>query len=248
MASGKCEPALAEELGAWPIEGVTLTHRARLSAWLLAVLPTFGCGAQAGGQTGEETDGQCALRTTPLSPAELSPLGFSAEGEHVASFEWLREPNLAYSPESGSGEVTVRVVAQGSPRLARVDPERSAARCRDHLRIPVSIALSTAGGALDESFQDDLVAADSDVAVVTDLLPSEELKGRLAFAPGDLGERHFIRLELNLGFGPEDFAGSLLAGIESSKASATVDGSASYQPLPLACWGDVPELPYVCAD
>lgn len=220
---------------------------------LVALSCLIGCGAQAGGQTGEETDGLCTFATTVLPTGEPSPLGFGAEevlefseGEHVTSFDWLRDASLEYGPESGRAQATVKVVPAGPTRFARIAPERSAATCRDHVRIPVRVALATAGGALDESFQGELVASKSDEAVTAAVLPSAELKGDFAFAPGVLGERRFLRLELNLGFGPGAFTGYLFAGIESGGGSAS--GTASFQALPLACWGQVPSLSYVCPD
>lgn len=247
MAPEKCEAALARRPWTWPIQDVTLTHR----IWLLAALPVAlvavgGCGAQAGGQTGEETDDGCVFSTSPLSLQEPSPLGFSAgqvlalaEGEHSASFGWLQSAGLSYGPEGGTGQVTLQASAAGAARFARVDVHRSLPDCQDQLRIPVSAVLATAGGALDESFTVDLVAATADEAAVTALVPSAELKGAFAFVPSTLGARRFARLEVNLRFRREGSAGYLLAGIEGGDPA---QGSVSFQAVPLACWGDIASL------
>jgi hypothetical protein len=246
MAPGKCEPALARRPWTWPIQGATFTHR----IWLVAALPLslsgLGCGAQAGGQTGEETDDGCMFAASPLSLQEPSPLGFSAgqvlalaEGEQLATFAWLQSPGNAYGPESGTGQVSVRTSAAGAAKFARVDVQRSQPNCQDQVRIPVSVALATAAGALDESFTAELVAATADEAAVTALVASAALKGTFAFVPGTLGGRRFARLEVNLRFRPDRSAGYLLAGIESGDPAG---GSVSFQALPLACWGHIPSL------
>jgi hypothetical protein len=243
MAPEKCEAALARRVRAWPIHGVTLTQQIWLAAALPLSLSVLGC---AGGQTGEETHGGCVFATSPLSLQQPSPLGFSAgqvlalaEGEHLATFGWLPSPGLAYGPESGTGQVSVRTSAAGPAKFARVDAQRGRPECQDQLRIPVSVVLATAGGALDESFAVDLVATTADEAAVTELVPSAELKGAFAFTRGTLGDRRFTRLEVNLRFRPEAFAGYLLAGIEGGDSNG---GSVSSQALPLACWGDIPAL------
>jgi hypothetical protein len=219
---------------------------AALPMALSALSALAGCGGQAGGQTGEETDGGCVFATSPLPLQERSPLGFSAgqvlalaEGEQSAAFGWLQTPGFSYGPESGTGQVTARTSVAGPAKFTRVDVQRSASLCQDQLRVPVAVVLATAGGALDESFTVDLIATKADEAVITELVPSAELKGAFAFVPGTLGERRFGRLEVNLRFRPEGSAGYLLAGIEGGDPAG---GSVSFQALPLACWGDIPSL------
>jgi hypothetical protein len=246
MAPAKCEAALAQARPAWPIARVSLSDRTLRLALLIALAALGGCGGvQAGGQTGEESDGRCVFATSPLSQQELSPLGFSADqalalvaDPHHATFSWQQASGLTYGPETGTGEVTVEIAASGGARFARVDAARSTADCEDHVRIPVSVALVTAGGALDEVFSANLVAATADEAAITQSVPSASLRGALAFTESTLGDRRFIRLEVNLRFGRSSFAGYLLGGIESGDDS----GSKSFQPVPLACWGVIPSL------
>ena len=247
MAPEKCEAALARRRWAWPILSVIFSHRIRLAAALPVALSALGgCGGQAGGQTGEETDDGCVFTTSSLSLQERSPLGFSAgqvlalaEGQQSASFGWLQTPGFAYGPESGAGQVTTRTSAAGAASFARADVQRSQPNCHDQVRVPVSVALATAGGALDESFAVELISETADEAAVTELVPSAELKGTFAFVPGTLGGRRFARLEINLRFRPDGSAGYLLAGIESGDPAG---GSVSYQALPLACWGNIPSI------
>ncbi len=243
-----CEAALAWEQRTWPIAGVSFTPRIAASLTLPALLGCLAaCGAQAGGQTGEESGDGCVFITSPLAERERSPLGFSSEqvlamvdAERSASFEWSRGSGLEYGPESGAAEVTVRIARTGAAHFARVDPDESAPHCRDHVRIPVTVDLATGGGAFDESLQATLLAESGDEASVTHVVPSAALRGAFAFAPGALGTRRFQRLEVNLRFRAEAFAGQLFAGVESGDEGG---GSVSFQPVPLACWGESPSLP-----
>jgi hypothetical protein len=233
---------------------VTLAHRIWLAAALpLALSALGGCGAKAGGQTGEETDDGCVFASSPLSLQEPSPLGFSAgqvlalaEGQQSAAFGWLQTTGFSYGPESGTGQVTVRTSVTGPAKFARVDVRRGQSHCEDQVRIPVSVVLATAGGALDESLTVDLIATTADEAAVTALVPSAELKGAFAFVPDTLSGRRFGRLEVNLRFRARGSAGYLLAGIEGAEPAGD---SVSFQALPLACWGDIPSLSSVaCGD
>ncbi|HYQ27081.1 MAG TPA: hypothetical protein VER04_07675 [Polyangiaceae bacterium] len=233
---------------------MSLTHRIALGAAFLALPTLTGCGGgvQAGGQTGEESSDGCVFVLTPLSAQELSPLGFSAEqvlalakGEKLATFDWLETPGVTYGPESGAGQVTVDVSASGPAQFARFQESKRGAQCHDHVEIPVNVALSTAGGALDESFTTTLVATSADEAAVTQVVPAAELRGTFAFSPDTLGARRFLRLEVNLRFGAEAFAGYLFGSLESGDAAS---GVTSFQPVPLACWGEIPSLASSCAN
>jgi hypothetical protein len=249
MAFGMCEATLARDAGSWPIPFVSLTARIQVLAALPALVLAVGAcgGAQAGGQTGEESSGGCVFTLTALSDEERSPLGFSpaqvmalADGELRAGFEWSQASGLAYGPETGMSEVTVRVAQRDAAGLARIDRAESSPYCEDHVRVPVTVSLATAGGALDESLQTDLTATSPDEASVTTTVKSGELRGSFAFAPGALGSSRFIRLEVDLRLRSAEFGGRLLAGVESGDDGS---GTASFRPAPLACWGDVSSLP-----
>lgn len=187
-----------------------------------------------------------------LESDEASPLGFSAaevrafaEGERRASFHWRESSGISYGPESGDGQATVQLSVSGPARFARVDDARSQQHCEDHVRLPVTVALSTAGGALDESFPANLIATSADEALLDAIVPAPELGGAFAFTAASLGERRFVRLEINLSWEPEAFAGYLFGGIEEGHPAS---GSTSFHPVPLACWGDPSAFGLVCAD
>jgi hypothetical protein len=234
---------------------VTSPHR----IWLCAALPTAlsalsGCGgAQAGGQTGEETDGKCVFATHPLAQQEPSPLGFSPEqvlvlaaGERQAEISWQQTQGVTYGPETGTSQATLRTAATGPARLAQVDRARSSGPfCEDHISIPVEVTLETSGGAFDESFSALLTATSADAASVTQIVRRAELRGAFAFSADTLGSRRFMQLEVNLRFSAESSAGYLFGGIEGSDPTGEI---ASYQIVPLACWGDVSPLSQRCAD
>lgn len=236
---------------------MSLTHRIWLRAALVAAPAALGgcAGAQAGGQTGEETDDGCVFSLSELARQERSPLGFSAEqvlefaeGEQQATFSWLSASDFRYGPESGEGQVTLRTTAAGSAQFARVAATHSAAHCDDHLSVPVHVALTTAGGALDESFTAKLLATTSDQATLAKAVPASELGGLLAFDPETLGGKRFVRLEIDLRLRPEGSAGAVLAGIESGDPNASAAGAATgFQSVPLACWG-TPSLTLACPD
>lgn len=249
MAPEMCEPTLARGRSPWPIPFVTFTARIDVRAALPALLLTLGAcgGAQAGGQTGEESDGGCVFSLSPLSDEERSPLGFSpaqvmalADGELKAGIDWSRTSGLVYGPETGMSEVTVRAARRGPAGFARIHRAQSFPYCEDHVRVPVTLSLATAGGALDESFPTNLVATTPAEAAVTALVPSEALRGAFAFEPGTLGGSTFIRLEVNLRLRSAGFAGRLYAGLENRDDAS---GTASFRPVPLVCWGDLPSLP-----
>jgi hypothetical protein len=236
-----CEPTLARAVPTWPIPFVLLTLRIACGGALLVLLACLG--GCAGGQTGEESGGGCVFTTSPLSRRDTSELGFSAESvlslvqpEQRASFEWVPGA-VAYGPERGTGEVTVRITARGDAQLARIVSEKSADFCEDHLRIPLEVELVTAGGAFHEAFRATLVASRDDEAAVTHLIPSAALRGTFAFSPEALAARRFLRLEVNLRFAADGFAGYLFGGLQGGDEAS---GVASYQPVPLACWEELP--------
>lgn len=193
----------------------------------------------------------CVFSTTPLSLQERSRLGFSAEqvlalasGEHHADAKWQQTEGVIYGPETGRSQVALRVAATGPARLARVEAAKSISPvCRDNVRIPIDVALATDGGAFDESFPATLVATSSAEASVSQSLDHGELRGSFAFSPETLGARRFLRLDVDLRFSSESTAGYLLGGIEGGDGS-----SASFQPVPLACWGEIPSLARPCSD
>lgn len=190
--------------------------------------------------------------TSPLEQQETSPLGFSPEqvlglaaGERRADINWQKTEGVAYGPETGTSQLTLRTTASGPAKLARVDLAKSADICKDHVRIPVAVTLATGGGAFDESFQGFLIAASADAASVTQTVPRNDLHGAFAFSAETLGSRRFSELQVNLSFNAEGSAGYLFGGIEGADPTGS---SVSFQVVPLACWGAVPSLFQRCAE
>jgi len=212
-----------------------------LGTWTLAAA-LIGCGgAQAGGQTGEETEGGCRLAVTPLALDEVSPLGFSAsdvlefsEGERQAELRWLAS-DLDYGPEHGDSGITARVTLRGKAQFVKVVEDKNL-RCVDAVRVPITLELTTSGGALSERMDTRLVANSSTEAKVSALREPSELQGEFAFDPASLGQLRFIRLELDVHWGSGVFSGLIHGGVESV-TNGDGDGVASLRPVPLACWG-----------
>jgi hypothetical protein len=205
-----------------------------------------GCGgAQAGGQTGEESEGRCTFAMAPLALDEESPLGFTpraalslAEGEHRAALRWVPTPNTPYGPESGEAEVRFTTSGAGSAQFAEVKPDQSATECRSSVRLAVTVALATSGGAFAESFPAQLVAEQAGSVELSQLLQPSTLSGSFAFEPQVLEDQRFIRVQVDAWFGAGGFAGAISAGLESGGGGGP-DSSASFTAVPLACWGSV---------
>ena len=216
---------------------------ARRTALLLGLLLATSC--NHGGQTGEESGGECRAQLSALRLDEQSPLGFTAndtltlaQGEHSAAFEWLPAMAFPYGPESGASAVRVTVTSSGAPRYGlEAAPLREKAHvatddvtmfCRDHLELPVVVTLSTSGGAFAERFSATLTASEPARASLSRSLPAETLSGGFALNDGE----PFERVEVTLSFAEQAFSGSLQALIERTFGDSV---SATIQPL--ACWG-----------
>jgi len=209
------------------------------TAFGLALFGAFvnGC---TGGQTGED-QWPCWSKQTPLSLAETSRLGFSAQdslslaaGVHTAALHWLPAQDLPYGPESGDGAVTVTITSLGNARFAETSDNQRATDllCMPSVLSDVDVDFETAGGAFHEHFQGVLVASDSASATISATVLGNHLAGNFAFDPAALGSARLVRIELNLSFGAQSFSGAIAAGIEQVDSS-----TASFRIVPLACWG-----------
>jgi hypothetical protein len=217
-----------------------------------ALLTLTACGT-TGGQTGTETNDPCNSEHTPLAVDEVSPLGFApqallelAHGTRGAELRWLDAPDAPYGPESGIGSIELQLEAKGGAEFARVNPERLDLLCRDHVRLPVRVALATAGGAFDERFETHLTATRSDEAGLNFILQPSSLSGSFAFEPGVLEGRRLERIQFDVRFEAEQASGSIQAGIEQTSGSSGADGSVSLRVVPLACFGEA-TLEGLCA-
>jgi hypothetical protein len=135
-------------------------------------------GENSGGSSCEETE----VELDPIAPTSL---GFTAQsvldlvvGEHVASLAWL-DADVDYGPESGRSEITLAVTLRGAPVLVDREPRPAGSAngaeggptlllpeiyspCHDSIRFGVSIAVTTAGGALEEVVETSMEANASD--------------------------------------------------------------------------------------
>jgi hypothetical protein len=202
-----------------------------------------GC-AHTGGQTGEEQT-PCWSKQTPLSLAEVSPLGFSAQdslsfaaGAHSATLHWLPATDLPYGPESGDGTVNVTITSLGNARFAETSDNQPMTEllCMPSVLSDVAVDFETAGGAFHEHFSGVLVASDPANAALSASILGDHVAGNFAFDPVALGSARVVRIELNLSFGAQSFGGSVAAGIEPHDA-ASGGSTHSLRIVPLACWG-----------
>jgi hypothetical protein len=217
----------------------------------LVVAPLLaGC---AGGQTGDEgeTHELCDLRLTPVAADDASRLGFSpsqvlalAEGERTADFEWLPSPQFPYGPESGPSSAALGITGLGDAKLAEVVTPWPC--CADELKVRVRVSLTTAGGALDESFDAELVARRAESASLTFLLDAERLGGSLAFDPAALGRAKVERLQLDVRFQRTSLDGSLQAHVVESDGSGP-NSTSSLTAIHLARWGEASAV-QLCGD
>jgi hypothetical protein len=137
--------------------------------------------------TGEEGNlgGNCEETEVELDPSAQTSLGFTAQsvldfvvGEHSSSLAWL-DATEEYGPESGRSEIALTVTPLGPPVLVDREPRAASngdseegglllgeiySPCNDSIRIDVSIAVTTARGALDEVVETSIVANASDFA------------------------------------------------------------------------------------
>ena len=201
-----------------------------------------GC-AHTGGQTGEE-QGPCWSKQSPLSLAEVSPLGFSAQdslnfaaGAHSATLHWLPATGFPYGPESGDGTVNVTVTSLGNARFATTsDDPPTEVLCMPSVLSDVAVDFETAGGAFHEHFQGVLVASDPANATLNATVLGNHLVGSFAFDPAALGSGRLAEVALNLSFGAHSFGGAIGAVIEQADGSAA-SSTRSALNVQVACWG-----------
>jgi hypothetical protein len=160
-------------------------------------------------------------------------LSFS-EGERQAELRWLSS-DLGYGPEHGESRITARVTPRGKAQFAKVVEDKNL-MCADAVRIPITLELTTTGGALSERMDTRLVANSSSESKVSALRNPRELQGEFAFDPASLGQLRFIRLEIDVHWGSGVFSGLIHGGVESGTSGGGSD-VVSLRPVPLACWG-----------
>ncbi len=170
-------------------------------------------GACLGGQTGGETGGTwveeneptfsgdgCEEQPTPLAEDEVSPLGFSAAdvallvGESVTTpMIWLdtTDRGVEATVEPGPSELTIAILDSTNPRFVDASPKEPedgpaiepAADCPDRVDVDVTLRITTANGALDETVSATLHATDAELAELIVQLDPTSLTGTFSATP-----------------------------------------------------------------
>lgn len=254
MANEMCALALDGAACVWPIAWVTNIAPASLRGALALLLGLTGCGAQAGGQTGAETDGPCTFEVSPLGLEGMSPLGFTprdalslAEGEHHLVLRWLPAPTSPYGPESGQGELVLEVTGLERADFAEVDWSKSSGPCQSQVRVAVRVRLSTAGGAFREDFETRLISVEPGTASFSQVLAGEDIGGSFAFTPQVLTSQELARVQVDSSFVEGRVFGAASAGLAGNDEGADANAAASFESVPLACWGDSASNAGACA-
>lgn len=199
--------------------------------------------------TGEGGFGRgCDAEETELDPTETTALGFTAQsvldlvvGEHTQSLAWL-DGNVEYGPESGRSEITLSITAAGAPTLVDREPRPAPSGagegialgeigvyCTDSVRVKVDVAITTAGGALDEVVAGVFEAHAADFASGRLSFDLEALNGSFEAAPFAPPNSRLTSstLTLALGFTELGASGAFNLGstFESTDGSAVGMGS-----------------------
>jgi hypothetical protein len=186
----------------------------RLFSVLALSIAIGGClQPQGGGQSGHDRDpdggetsgGNCTEDVIVLDgPDAATSLGFAAsdvlayaQGSVSAPLHWLPTEGVTYGPESGESSIAFEVsYAGGEVRFVDAKPKESSNdggedlayggdACPDRIEIDVSVTITTAGGALAETFTAPLRAVDARYATLAASFEPGELAGAFAATPTD---------------------------------------------------------------
>ena len=208
--------------------------------WVFSALGALAC---TGGQTGEEGDARCRAERTPLTLDEVSPLGIApndlwalTHGGFSIPLTWLPVTGLEYGPESGASTLTLRLENARAPVYIHSEYRAPATEllylaCADSLELTADAALSSAGGALDESFEATLTAQNATTTLLLKDFDPGKLGGALALQPAAPSLR-VPRLSFQVQWTADGASGLLAAGLEQTSSAAT-----SFRLAPLACFG-----------
>ena len=149
------------------------------------------------GWTGDPgaTDGfHCIETPTVLAGVTAaSPIGLTGADVLAHASASVSEPlhwiDPAASPEHGDGEITLGVTYEGGEvRFIDAEPPPEATIavfCPDRVEVDVSVAVTTAGGALAETFAAPLAAIDPTYASLSHGIDATSLAGTLTVSPPD---------------------------------------------------------------
>jgi hypothetical protein len=211
--------------------------------------PTEDPGEEHGGGTG--VGSYCKEASSrPVPVDEQTSLGFSAqqvlefvEGEQQETLTWHAQPLASYGPESGEQQATLTVTRRDTPiRLVQYRADTGGAEiaigsdCSDALAIDVHVALRTAGGALDESFDATLVARSSRKVSIYQRLDHKNLGGSFAITQFHQPRFRVAQMHLAVTWTPFGTTGALNVVFEQPSEDGTAVGSGPGTG-PLASWG-----------
>lgn len=198
--------------------------------------------------------GLCSYTAIPLTDPTVDPgVGFSpaqvlalVEGSHEAPLFWnatfdAGPTTVTIGPEQGASTLQVQVAAApGGARLMQADPQLYDDGCADALELDVQVQVSTAGGALQESFVAPVRARVPDFAELRHAIPWDQIAGTLIAQAQGEGEITFAPLDLRLGISPFGLDGSFGTALE-----VVHGGSVGSGPLTLATF---PSATPLCED
>ncbi len=211
-----------------------------------------GTGGEGGGGTlhGDESGNACEETLTELALDETSPLGFAAadvlalaEGTHEATLTWAPDESATATTtlEPGTTEVALVVEAAGPASFVDAAPPSSgdsggtidlAWDCPDRVAVPVTVTLTTADGALDETLDGTLSATSAGSAELVLPVDLDELEGTLSFEVVSPEGGVPTQTTLEVVFGEGIFAGRLGGTIVKQTSQVAMATSATY-----AEWG-----------
>ncbi len=234
-----------------------------------AALLAFGCQSDNGGQSGDFSgqDGEggpttgndsCKDFETPVDADDDSELGFSAESvtavmaqTFTAPIAWQTVSGVSYAPGAGSTELTITTTPTGEVWYVTSERDNQdgagpaiAVVCSPpRLRIGVDVQVSTADGALNESFSGVIDAASKTITHLTHGFELDEIAG--SFAIESLPEGgEVLGLGLDATLSNAGMTGSLSSLLQITyPADDPLEGAVSAQPVTFATWPEGASCP-----
>ncbi len=215
---------------------------------------TGGLGCESETEVVEDLDEDVGLGFTAQDILDM------AEGPFESSMQWGESPWLEFGPESGEGEVTLRVSHEGGEvRLLRpIEPEPNSDAdsatdaatdadatdealdfeegCMPALEVDVVVHLTSSGGALDETFEATLVARAADWATFYRELDPNRLDGRFEVTGIEPEDAELVQFAVNGALSPYGTSGHIGAVIESQSG----DGD---EGVTSGAWADIARWP-----
>lgn len=159
-------------------------------SWLASALILTAC---AGGQTGEITElGACSEPVGTVLVSEPSQAGRSAR-DQLAAITTSAETELQWEGSTAPSTLEVGFVVAGERATLLGGSECE----QPWLEVPVTLALRTTDGALDENIAGTALLTESDVAAVRAELSLAELRGTVELDDALDRERAILRVDLS---------------------------------------------------